>query len=259
LLQIPDTLNKGKIISQYNNMDILLNKHDKIISLGSTCFIKLFMDGYGIKQETSFFDWVGSAMWGINKLIECNFENVFNRNDYKFVQTVIGTEIMVMNTNFYLIFKHDFSTIPLTVSPALITYQEKQIIDKKFQDFKNTYTRRFERFKCLLNGSDKILFIRQEQNMKNRIIRSDYIKLFKQPELYYLIEFTKIIKKMYPVLKFNIIYISHTCQNDYLPDHNIIIINDSRGYVMADWMHCTDKYKKLFEDNTLFLSNILLL
>jgi len=65
-------------------MDKLNNSYDRIVSLGSTCCIKAWLRAYNIEGETNFYDWVGSSMWGIVKLLEDpHNETIFDINHHK--------------------------------------------------------------------------------------------------------------------------------------------------------------------------------
>jgi hypothetical protein len=240
-------------------MDILKNKHDIVISLGATCFIKQFLRRSGIDQKTYIFDWIGSSMWGICDLIKYDFINMFNRDDYKYALTMKTDYIMVINTLYYILFRHDFpSSLPgdqqNIVQQNIVQLNDVQhsmhINDNAFLEFQQKYAKRIIELKELLNDSKKILFIRHEQYMENRIIYSAYEKQFETSELQYLIEFTKLLKVLHPVLKFNIIFISHTLQTEHLQEHNITILHGS----IVNWENCVEVYNKLFEDNRKFIS-----
>ena len=61
---------------------ILKNKNIKIISLGSNCYNKIYLNKIGIKRETNYFDYIGTSMWAINELFIMNkFKDVFSNKD----------------------------------------------------------------------------------------------------------------------------------------------------------------------------------
>ena len=57
----------GKILSLFGN--------NQVISLGSMCFVKLFLNKINKNQETHFFDWIGTSVWSIRLALENNFED----------------------------------------------------------------------------------------------------------------------------------------------------------------------------------------
>jgi len=231
-------------------MDILKNKHDILISLGSTCYVKNMLNKH-VSQKTYMFDWIGSSMWGLCEIIEHNFKDIFNKNNYKYMATVENRHLMVVNTSKYLIFTHDFPQIPVNDQQKDIL-QQRYLNDDTFVEFTNKYIRRITDFQNLLNGQNKILFIRHEQYMMNRKIYPEYEKYFVQSELQYLIKFTDLLKVMYPTLKFNILYLSHTHQNKHLIDNNIIILNTP----LTDWNECANVFTNVIIHNKDYLSQL---
>ena len=88
-------------------MEEKLKKYDKIISLGSNCYVKFFLKHIKYDQETYFFDNIGSPMWSVCELIKHNFEDVLNFNDYNSEIINKGCARIVTNTKYNLKFKHD--------------------------------------------------------------------------------------------------------------------------------------------------------
>lgn len=230
-------------------MNILKRKHNVMVSLGATCFVRGYFDKHKYSQKSYVFDWVGSAMWGICDLIENNFENVLDQNNYKYMITAEKEKWMVVNKEYYLLFKHHFPEI-LADDPQKDVLQQKHLNDNTFAEFLKTFSKRVTEFKELLNDKKKILFVRQEQYMDTRIIYPEYKDKFEHSELHYLKKFTEILKTMYPALKFNVVLISHTLENQYIPENNIVIV---KGRV-TDWEECANFYNKIFDDNKRFLS-----
>jgi len=203
------------------SMDKLNNSYDRIVSLGSTCCIKAWLRAYNIEGETNFYDWVGSSMWGIVKLLEDpHNETIFDINHHKYIRTLNSDE-----------------KLNITL----------------FTVMKDTYSRRLTRFVEMLNNSNKLLFIRQEQNISDRIMTLEQEQMFATTELEYLITFTKLLKTKYPTLKFDILFFSHSNETCHLPEHNIIILHGMIG----GWDTCTMNLTKTFMNNMKFIDDTL--
>jgi hypothetical protein len=160
----------------------------KIYSLGYNCCIKKYIDIQG-KKATNLFDYIGSSMWSINKLVENDFQDLFDINMYKNMEILPNYNI-ITNEKYYLRFKHDLKTMI------------------NFEKFKETYKRRIIRFKEDLDNENKILFIRLEESHQDRIIYDQYKENFKKNELEYLKDYSIFLKTKIPFLNFKIIYIS---------------------------------------------------
>jgi hypothetical protein len=233
----------------------------KIISLGFNCFIKIFTNDSGIKQETNFFDYIGTSMWAINKLFENNFANLFNEDDYENLKIQTDNLIVITNKHYYFRFLHDFKN---NTNINLIKFNIDKTIDQniiddvklQFNKFKEAYERRIIRLKDLLIKEKKILFIRLEETMHNRIIYDEYKSYFEKPELDYIIDYSKMIKINYPNLDFKIIYISKIHDNKYMIENNLIILN-SKNVAIDDWRKSSNGLKDLFRINKEFLDSIL--
>jgi hypothetical protein len=224
----------------------LLNKYDKVISLGSNCYIRLYLDSINVKKETHFFDNIGSSMWSINKLVENNFSDLFNQDDYCMMH-ISNTKDKYIYTHkkYYLIFKHDFLQNYLS--------NVNSVSKKTFLEFKIKYERRKERFIQLINNKDTVLFIRLEENRNPKIHHEIYEKNFETSELEYVKIFSNIIKKINPSKKFLIIFISKQNKNNYDFENNIITIKDILN--INTWIKCDKKLQELFEINNTFLNN----
>ena len=203
-----------------------------ILSLGGNCFIKKYLNYIGVNQETNFFDYIGSSMWSINELFENDFSNLFNLDEYENFEIKKNVKL-VTNKRYYLIFKHDFS--------------KKYSIKSLFLKFTEKYTRRINRLKDLLLNEKKIIFIRLEESLIDRIIYKEYEDKFKKSEFDYLKDFINIIKNKYPNLDFEIIYISS--QENDIKENNIKIINLNNE--ILDWNNCAIKINNLFLSNNI--------
>lgn len=231
----------------------------KIISLGYNCFIKTYTNNISIKQETNFFDYIGISMWAINKLFENNFTNLFNEDEYENLKIMTDNLYAITNKQYYLRCIHEFKN---NTNINLIKFNIDKTIDQKiiddvklqFNTFKERYERRIIRLKDLLTKEKKILFIRLEEIMKDRIIYDEYKSYFEKSELDYIIDYSKMIQINYPNLDFKIIYISKIHDNKYIIENNLIILN-SKNVTIDNINNCTKGLKDLFRINKEFLDS----
>lgn len=203
-------------------------KNYKIYSLGYNCCVKRYIDIIAKKGATNLFDYIGSSMWSINKLLENDFQDLFDINMYKNMEIIANCNI-ITNEKYYFRFLHDLKTMD------------------NFKKFKESYERRIIRFKEELNNKNKILFIRLEEPKQDRIIYDQYKEYFQKNELEYLKDYSIIIKTKYPKLIFKIIFISETFETSILEEHNILILKKNNEVV--NWDNCMLIFKQLFEEN----------
>lgn len=222
-----------------------IRSFDKIISLGSNCYVKMFLDSVNCKTETQFFDYIGSSMWAINELFKENVNDLFDDGidilEKKRIMCSGDDQYILTHKKYYLRFKHDF----------------KQNFDSEFKenikpvDFKNVrdkYKRRKERLNDILKDDKKtLLFIRYEEEQQDRI------KYFedKKSEIEYIYEFIEIIKQKYPSKKFCILLLSHDLENDDKRDENLIILKNIERINV--WAESPKKIKNTIEQNENFL------
>ena len=90
-------------------MNKFFKSFDKIISLGSNCYIKMFLESHLIKKETQFFDYIGSSMWSINELLKNDFKGLYDYKNFEKKHILNKGDIYIFTNNlYYLRFKHDF-------------------------------------------------------------------------------------------------------------------------------------------------------
>jgi hypothetical protein len=202
-------------------MDYL--KKFNLISLGANCMPKTYTKSY-INQPTHLFDWIGTPMWGINKLINNNFD-LFNPDDYGPMKIYDNTpEIMYCNKKYYFKFLHDLHSD--TIINKTIALKDKYGGITKvnyFNNFKEKYKRRLDKFIELLNSDKFIVFIRLQEKTKNKLTYEEYTELYAKPELEYIQEFIHLIKNKYPKLNFKLIYFSESNQSELSDD--LLILN----------------------------------
>lgn len=201
-----------KILNLFNNI--------QVISLGSMCFVKLFLDKIGLKQETHFFDWIGSSLWSISLALENNFEELLDRNQLSYMHILNKEDEYVWtHAKYYLRFKHDFKQ----------TYkkQTNDIKENEWNDFKNKYERRYLRLFSTLQNNNNLIFIRLEEIKENRINYPQYDIHKIHNDIEETINISNWLKTYNPNLKFKIIFIErYTFGNPQICENepNILII-----------------------------------
>jgi hypothetical protein len=195
-------------------MEELKKKYDKIISLGSNCYLKFFLNHIKYSQETYFFDYLGSPMWSVYELIKNNFDDVFNFDDYSSELIIKGHPRISTNMKYNLKFKHSLYDLKTGRN------------GREFVKFKETYERRIKRFQELLSSSDNVLFIRFEEMKENRIINQSFNEKNKISELEYIKLFSLFITSNFPNLKFKILFISKTYPDNVDEENKIVIIKE---------------------------------
>jgi len=184
-------------------------------------------------------------MWAVNQLIENNFEAFLNKDELENMNILKSypNEYIYTNKKYYTVVKHDFKHYKYKKGNV-------QLSDAQFNEFKTKYLRRIASFNEILNSNKNILFIRFHES-KDKIIYPEYESYYKTSELEYLFEYSDMLKRKCPELKFKVIFISKDLENNYHKDKNIIILKDNINIV--DWVKCSFQIKQLFTDNKDFL------
>jgi hypothetical protein len=197
------------------------------------------MNNRKISQETNFFDYTGTPMWAINELITNNFTNFFDKNKYQEIQTKSSNiNKYITHIDYYIRFPHDIRN-----------YNE--LNSNIFSDFCQKYKRRIIRLNDILNKNKKVLFIRTQEQMNNRILFEQHKEKYAKNELEYIINFSNIIKSKYPNLDFKILYLSETNKQDYLQENNIVIIQHKIPIIFTNY---EISFNKIFSDNIDFIN-----
>ena len=225
-----------------------IRSFDKVISLGSNCYIKMFLESIKYKTETHFFDYIGSSMWAINDLFKDNFSELFDDGidslEKKKIMYSGDDEYIITHKKYYLRFKHEFNQ----------NFHSEIKENIKIEDFKKVcekYERRKERLFDILNDDKQtLLFIRYEEDHKNRI---NYFE-DKKSEIEYIYDFIKMIKRKYPLKKFCILLLSHTMENDINYDENLIILKMIEEINL--WNESPKKIKNTIDKNKISLNII---
>ena len=200
----------------------LLEKH-KIISLGFNCYVKIMLQKMKIEQETQFFDWIGSSTWSIRLLLEKHFDNLLQKDNFKYTQSIQKeNEYVWTDEEYYLRFKHDFQQTH---------FQKTQNIkDEELNNVKIKYERRrerlFETLKEYENNKKTLLFIRLEEDFDKRIYLENHINIEKEDEMKDLLWISNWIQNQYPNLIFKIILISRNSESyQHSDDSHLIILS----------------------------------
>ena len=228
-----------------------IRSFDKIISLGSNCYVKMFLDSVNFKTETQFFDFIGSSMWAINELFKENFNDLFEDGidslEKKRIMCSGDDQYILTHKKYYLRFKHDFKQ----------NFDSEIKENIKTSDFKNVrdkYERRKERLIDILKDDKKtLLFIRYEEEQQDRIKYGED----KKSEIEYIYEFIEIIKQKYPSKKFCILFLSHTMDNDDKRNENLIILKNVKRINI--WTESSKKIRNTIEQNEILQNQNFLL
>ena len=220
-------------------------KYDKVISLGCNCYIKVFMASNGVEEETNLFDYIGTSMWGICDLFyDDNSDSLCDIKQFQKMH-IFKNSYILTNKKYYIRFQHENYIHQISTNSINTT---------SFKTLESTLRRRWNRLKNILKNKKSILFIRLEQDNKNRIEYNEYKEKQNKNEIEYVIEFSKNIKRQYPSLKFNILFISKSNNNYYDEANNIVIVNNIYD-ITSD--NCKDKLNEIIKTNDEFISTSL--
>jgi len=220
-------------------------KYDKVISLGCNCYIKVFMASNGVEEETNLFDYIGTSMWGICDLFyDDNSDSLCDIKQFQKMH-IFKNSYILTNKKYYIRFQHENYIHQISTNSINTT---------SFKTLESTLRRRWNRLKNILQNKKSILFIRLEQDNKNRIEYNEYKEKQNKNEIEYVIEFSKNIKRQYPSLKFNILFISKSNNNYYDEANNIVIVNNIYD-ITSD--NCKDKLNEIIKTNDEFISTSL--
>lgn len=221
----------------------LFKNNNNFISIGYNCFFKKFLKiKFLNKKETNFFDNIGISMWGINELLLNDFEDFFNPANYKQIKIKNNennkNNEFLSNVKYYIRFPHDL----------LISKFNGNYNGQYFNNFINMYSRRKTRLYDLLTNCKKVVFLRLEEDIDDRIIYPEYMEKFKTGEFENLLVFTEIIKNKFPNLNFTVIFVSRTVETNIYLSNNIIVLNTGE-YAINDWKKSQDELENIFLSN----------
>lgn len=203
--------------------DILKQKYDDVVSIGFNCFPKKYITTYIKNIAHKYFDYTGTPCWAVLELIRCDF------SDLGCIEKMKINEKLKIHTNkkYYVRHLHD-------------NFCEK-IKEKVMQSIES----RAQRFRELLKTNKKVVFVRLQESMTDRIIYEEYAEFYKQPEEYYLIEISNWLKNN-TALNFKIIYLNDN-KSGYDDVHNILYIKDDIN--KYEWTTCSKSLNEIIEKN----------
>jgi len=202
-------------------------KNCTLMSLGCNCTLKSYIKLY-IDQPTYIFDWIGSPMWGINKLINNNFD-LFNNNDYGPLKIYNNkSDIIYCNKKYFFKFIHDLQPDTDINANKTLLLNDKYggIIKVNYVNvFKKKYQRRIDSFIELLNSHKLVVFLRLEENMNDKLFYDEYKESYSIPEIDHIQEYMNILKNKYPKLNYKLIYFTKSHSTEI--KDNLLIIHDN--------------------------------
>ena len=235
-----------------------MNIFDKyiLLSLGSNCNVKKYIDTIKPNNPTQFFDYIGTSMWAINELIENDFSDIFNKDDFENMRTSTKYGSIITNKKYYIRFLHDLKNIDNDKTRVLTINNNIHVCKaNNFTECKDKYDRRIIRFINILNSSNKVLFIRIEEDNRNRIINDIYKDKLQKSELEYTFDLSNTLKRKYSSLDFMILVISFNHDTIYYLEHNVIILKMID--IIDDYETADSKIEKLIIFNKDLLLSIL--
>jgi hypothetical protein len=166
-------------------MEKLLNLPNTVpISLGARCYPSMFISELAKQDNKTYqryvFDWLGSPMWSICKLIEEDFVDL-NNPEYLVYKNHYSNkdESYVTNTKYNIIFAHDYNR-----------YVNK-ISKEQFDHVKAKYDDRVQRFRNVLTSGKALVFFRVERDTPGLInFPEDNIT---ESELFYVKKFAQVM------------------------------------------------------------------
>lgn len=146
-------ITKSTILEQDANLEIFFENDEMIfVSIGSWCNVSLNLRNLGLRKSAYPFDWIASV--DCEKLLE-----IF-RTDFRFFLDdayLFIKDNHIFNSYYNLEFPHDLFTDPITIH--------------QWNNFKDKYTRRIQRFKELETHLGKVYFIRSAFGYSNEPTR----------------------------------------------------------------------------------------
>lgn len=213
----------------------------KVISLGSSCYIKGNIDNNAFKEKANFFDWIicdfKTVLLVLNNINNPNFLNPSDFTDqwiYQQLNSWNDNYHKIENINFKMITIHDFhSNVPYT---------------NYLDEFIKKYNRRLDRLKeQILNSNENIHFIHgiDYQFLDAYFPTEDDIKCF-----YDLINSINPDNKVYLHIvlppKYENINLNNLVINDKIFIYNLKINNCKK--VKIDWRNFNYNWNSVFNN-----------
>lgn len=197
------------------------------ISLGYSCFPKMFLKILKLTKESELFDYNGLDAWGINELLKDNLpnplQNIDELMDYdvSFVKNrQLKCKTAITNKKYFMRFTENF---PKDTTLDSENFQNN--IDK----VKESYDRKIERMRKYLSDEKPIVFFYYEELNSERIIPTElksrypetenieeYIKRREINEKESMNNVLETIKTKYNKQNISLIYFTDSIEQDFI-------------------------------------------
>jgi len=224
-----------------------MESFDQYLSLGSNCYIKKYLQLIKKTGETQYFDYTGTSVWSIIDLFNKNFKDMYNPKLIEKIKIVTNKESMVTNTKYYVRLLHDFD------------HKKDTLTENDIKAFVDKYQRRQKRLYEILMSKSKILFMRLEQDNKNRIFYDRYINknVNVNDELTDLKTLSDLFKNKFPKLQFAILHINYNNNRVFDLDHNIVSVPSNTTSLNWTWTTTDIVLEQIINNNKAYIDDCL--
>jgi len=214
-------------------MNKILKKY-KVLSIGTNCFCRKYIEKYVEPRELHVFDRIGTTMWSIVELVKNDFDGLLDKNNFELTKIYENDKPMYVNQRYFTKFLHD------------------DFSDKKIKETTETYKRRIDRFKQSLQSDKFLIFMRIQEWQVGQILNEECKKHNEKTEYQYLEDFSEWLSSQQ--IQFRIIYIGQI-ENKYDDKYKIICLNDKADQYV--WATCEKSINSLLENNKDFIMKYL--
>jgi len=172
------------------------------LSLGYNCFGKRFIQrALHIDQPTHMFDYIGSSMWAIVKLLQSDFDGIDDEHAYRRLPTV-GKRYMITHARYYLRFAHDFGHKEHRSGASAA----------RIAECVQRYTRRAMRFRETLANCTTLVLLRfEERNIEKHANKEMCDAALERSEVEHIGAVRQILFSRYQNLRrITVVLFSHT-------------------------------------------------
>lgn len=192
------------------------------VSLGYSCHVKVFLDMILAKDRIPTprlpFDWIGTPMWSICKLLENNFDRFADKEALDMRPRFVGSSRKYITHSIYnTVFLHDYGK-------GADNKKKEEIPEETWKKVEDDYKRRVERFDALLTFAKEnnrtLLFVRLEPDKRARI---DYPEFQQEhDERHFLEMFAGQMKQR--GVRFLVLYLSTTYEKSFDAENGICYV-----------------------------------
>ena len=179
---------------------------DNYIPIGYVCSVPSFLNNSKKRATSYVFDRVGTPMWAISDLFANNFDGFMNKDNFKLLKLFDNSDKQyLIDSKYYVrLFNNSVGSAENVDGYVSGMNKRKDMLLKKLES-------------CNVENGETVLFIRAEEpnsyeDLGKRIIFPEYADKYKNDEYFYAVEFSKTIKKNYPLLRFSILLMSQKGQ-----------------------------------------------